>query len=516
MNKLKYFFINGSLLTIVTLFLRTVSVAFNVYISNKIGAVAMGLFGLISTVYNFGITLATSGINLATTRLVSESLGNGENNDKVLKNIVKKSIKYALFFGLLSASVLFIFAEPLGVRTLGDARTVMSLKVLAVTLPFISVSSALSGYFIAVRRVYKNAIVQILGQFIRIYFCIFLFSLFSAEDVESACLAIVIGGAFSEIISFLIQYFLYIFDKNASENDNVKKVDQKGIIGKILKITLPVAFSSYVRSGLVTLEHLLIPWGLKKSGSTQENSLAAYGTVHSMVFPLVLFPSAISSSFAGLLIPEMAESNAGEDVKRIKRIAQKVFKTILIFSIGTAGLLMCFSYELGETFYPRTDAAKYILMVAPLVPVMYLDTSVDAMLKGLGKQTYTMLINVIDAALSVFLVIILLPKFGITGFIITVYFTEIINATLSVTYLLNVCEIKVKIFEWIAKPLFSIIVATSVIRYIFSGFSIVATNKTQAILHIFIGAFFYLIVLFSTKAIKAEEIKSIIENVKKR
>ena len=35
MNRLKYFFVNGMLLTAVTLFLRTVVVAFNVYISNK-------------------------------------------------------------------------------------------------------------------------------------------------------------------------------------------------------------------------------------------------------------------------------------------------------------------------------------------------------------------------------------------------------------------------------------------------------------------------------------------------
>lgn len=34
----------------------------------------MGVFGLIMSVYLFGITLATSGINLAVTRVISEEL----------------------------------------------------------------------------------------------------------------------------------------------------------------------------------------------------------------------------------------------------------------------------------------------------------------------------------------------------------------------------------------------------------------------------------------------------------
>ena len=64
MDRVKRFFINGLLMTAVTLAIRYVSVSFNIYITNRIGAVAMGLFTLISSVYGFALTLATSGISL--------------------------------------------------------------------------------------------------------------------------------------------------------------------------------------------------------------------------------------------------------------------------------------------------------------------------------------------------------------------------------------------------------------------------------------------------------------------
>ena len=156
MNRLRRFMINGILMAIVTIAMRSVAVAFNVYISNKIGAVAMGLFTLISTVYGFGITFATSGINLATTRLLAQAMGDTsadgtssvpEDRQSKVSCILGRCIAYSLFFGAAATVILWFSAEPIGIRILGDERTVASLKVLSVTFIPIAVSSVLCGYF---------------------------------------------------------------------------------------------------------------------------------------------------------------------------------------------------------------------------------------------------------------------------------------------------------------------------------------------------------------------------------
>jgi len=501
MNRFKKFVINGLLVTVVSLIIRSVSVSFNVYISNQIGAVAMGLFTLISTVYGFGITVATSGVGLATTKMVAEALGKeSQNSDHPRKSptircIMQKCVLYALCFSIGAGIVLFLFAPFIGTRLLSDERTVLPLRILALTLPPIALSTVFNGYFTAVRRVYKNAIVQIIGQASKIYACILLISFFNAKDVESACLSIVLGGAIAEFLSFLIQYLLYLIEKNVTDKTEIEKGERKATQNQLLKIALPVAFSTYVRSGLITLEHMLIPWGLERSGSTRDLSLAAYGIVHSMVFPLILFPSALSGSFAGLLVPEIAESYAQGDTERINRIIGKVFRSVLIFAIGTAGIMMCFSYELSHAVYPDANAGKYILMIAPLIPVMYLDTSVDALLKGMGEQFYCMIVNIIDTLLSVILVWILLPRFGIVGYILTVYFTEIINATLSITRLLQVSGVRARVFLWVVKPLISIVLSTTVIRYVLSQWIGPISSVGSLIMQITIAGMIYLLLL---------------------
>lgn len=515
MNRFKKFVFDGLLLSVVSLIMRGVGVSFNVYISNTIGAEAMGLFTLIFTVYGFAITFATSGINLGATRLVSEALGELSSVGIHFKNgktpsvraVMRQCVSYSLFFGIFAGAVLFLFAPTISIRILKDTRCISSLRLLSVTLPAIALSSALSGYFTAVRRIYKNALSQIAEQFIKIFACVALLSFLFSSDVESACLCIVAGGVIAELLSFIIQWLMYLFEREDSSAKNSYVPSKKTIKSKLLGISLPIAFSAYLRSGLVTIEHILIPWGLERSGAARNISLAAYGTVHSMVFPIIFFPSSVLASFAGLLVPELSRSLAEKKDFHIKRIVSNVFETALIFSIGVAGIMIFFSYELGNMIYPASDVGKYIKMIAPLIPVMYLDTAIDAMLKGLGEQVYSMGVNIVDSVLSVILVIILLPLLGINGYIITVYFTEIINATLSITRLLNVTDIKPYVFTRVFKPLTSIIISCFVVNFMSHlPFNDYLPSMLSSIVNISVTAAIYILILILFGTLKLKKI----------
>ena len=82
----KRFFMSALLLAFSALVMRSISLSFGAYVSRTAGAEAMGVFSLIMSVFSFALTLATSGINLAVTRMVSEALGNG-NHGLARKNM---------------------------------------------------------------------------------------------------------------------------------------------------------------------------------------------------------------------------------------------------------------------------------------------------------------------------------------------------------------------------------------------------------------------------------------------
>ena len=92
MKIIKTFILNGLILTLTSLILRCIGMFFNSYISQKIGAEAIGLYGLIMSVYGFGITIALSGINLATTKIIAEEIAIG--NIGNIKKVVQKCFNF--------------------------------------------------------------------------------------------------------------------------------------------------------------------------------------------------------------------------------------------------------------------------------------------------------------------------------------------------------------------------------------------------------------------------------------
>lgn len=477
-------------MTSVALLMRTIGVSFNVYVSGRIGAEAMGLYTLLGSVYSFALTFACSGINLTSTRMVADALGEG--SPAKLRRSMTRCIIYAASFGICASLLLFSLAEPLGVKILKDARTVRSLRLLSLTLPLISISSSLNGYFAAVRRVYKNASLQIFEQLIRIAACVALLECLIGGDMESSCVALVLGGALAETLSFFGSLLLYVVDLKKHVPCKKYLPPKAEISKKMLSIALPLAFSAYFRSALLTIEHILIPAGIEKSGAKRSQSLIAYGTLQSMVMPIILLPSSLIQSFAGLLIPELAELKIQKNSLEIKYIASRVFHLAIVFSVGTAGVMGLLSWELGDVIYSGTKAGEYIRALSPLIPIMYLDTTVDAMLKGLGEQLYSMRVNIADSLCSVFLVWILVPKMGINGYVTTIIISELFNASMSVCRLLKVSGMKIRVFKWVIKPILCVVAATCLSNLLFRALSFTANAKLRLFIHITVCAAIYI------------------------
>jgi stage V sporulation protein B len=506
MKKLHRFLLNALLLSAVAFFMKTVSVVFQVYIANRVGAEALGLYGLFSGIYGFAVTFATSGVHLAATRMTAEALGHHEQQPFDVRRSMRRCLLYGFCFGSVASIGLYLLTPILATALLDEPRVISSLRILSFALLPIALSSAMNGYFTACRRVYKNAITQVFEQMVRISVTVWLLStLLHNQDPAHACIMLVLGSTVSEIASFSLSALFYLLDRKRYPNGH-SGTDGHELTKKLCGIAIPVALSSYIRSGLVTLEHALIPKGLRKSGSSRTEALESYGILNSMVFPIIFFPTAIIGSFAGLLVPELAECRERGNRREIAYIAERVYSLALWFSIGISAILCCFAEELGTVIYDNLQAAKYIRLIAPLIPIMYIDTTTDAMLKGLGEQVYTMVINIADALISVILVWLLLPRMGIEGYILTIYIAEIFNAVCSIVRLLNASEMKVRVVKWVFKPLLCAVGATTIVYLLTRVSPITLSDPTGKLcLHIALSTLIYLLLLCGIHAIESEE-----------
>lgn len=431
MKKIKVFILNSLILLASSIILQIIGLFFNVYISNKIGSEAVGVFSLVMSVYLFGITLATSGINIASTRVISEELAC--NNEAGVKLATKKCVVISLITGILASLIFFIFCDFIVTKCLHNRVSHNVIYALCIALPFISMSSAINGYYVAVRRAYKNAMAKFFEEFVKILATAMLLNIFMPSSLDFMCLSLIIGDVISEVLSLLFLYVLLQKDRNYSKSFRFLG---NSYTPRILRISLPVAFTSYIKSGLSTLKQIIIPISLEKSGLGCSLSLSNYGIVNGMAMPVIMFPSVFINCFANLLVPEFARYYVKKDSKRIKQMSTFILVSTLMFSIFICAVIFFLAEPICEALYKQSDISQHVKILCFLIPCIYLDLVIDNILKGLDAQVSVVFINIADCLITISFIYFVVPSLGFLGYILSIFVSEIFNVIISLARLL--------------------------------------------------------------------------------
>lgn len=419
------------LLTLANLAMRGVAMLFQVYLTGQVGAAGVGLLQLIMTVHSFAVTVGTSGIRVAAMYLSAQEYG--------LRRFggVRQAMVWCIGAGLaLSALVgaaMALGAETLAVHWVQDLRAAASLRLLGLTLPLTCLSTILAGYFTACGQVRRLVAVEIADRVATVGLTMWLLRRGVAGDLAHACVSIVGGGALASLGSVAV--LLWMLCRDLRQYGPADKSLSMG--RRLLRLCVPLALNDYLRAGLGTLEQFLIPRGLSRSSGSQEAALAAYGTIHGMVFPVLMFPSTVLYSVADLLVPELARCQAEKNQPRLVRLTGTCLRMGMLYAGAVAGLMYVLARPLGLLLYKSPEAGQYLKLFAPLVLMLYMDCIVDGMHKGLGQQVYCVRVNTLTSLMDVVLLFFLLPKYGIGGYFFSFVLTHAVNFYLSIRKLLQ-------------------------------------------------------------------------------
>lgn len=452
LRKTKIFFINGIILTLTSLVMKSIGMVFSLYVSNKIGSEAIGIFSLVMSVYMFLVVIATSGLSIACTCIVSEQFAK-ENFLDGLK-AVKSCILFGLLLGIGTSFIVLIFANAISKIWLKSMISSIPLYIISIGLPFISISSVINGYFSAVRKGYKSAVSQIFELIIKIIVTVILLASSSTPNVESICIYLILANVISEICSCILMIILYRKDISIYTS---RKITQITFKKRIFKIAFPVSITSYIRSGLSTLKQFIIPNRLLLYGLSYSMALSEYGKISGMTMAVLTFPNVFITSFSNLLIPEFSSLAAQKYKKRILEVCKKVFIATSLFSIALVIIFYVFSDKISLMIFKNLECATYIKFLSPVILFIYTDNILDNMLKGLNKQVNVMVCNIIDLILTIGILYFTLPILGLTGYLLAIMISEIFNFCVSYFHLYKATNFKIPLSLTFCYVLFALI-----------------------------------------------------------
>lgn len=495
---------NAVILTVTSFILRTFGMVVRLYVSNKIGAEGMGLYQLIISIYVLASTFVTAGVRTTIIRLVTDAIARRESNGNIRKIMIKATI-ISLIVSVFAIFLFYFLAEPISIYFLKDERCILSIKILVLVLPFLAVESCCKGYFLAKRRVIFNSLAQLFEQFVRIVFLFIFLEVWGKESLESVCMLIILSDMISEAASCMFVYLKY-----RKETKNFNPKGHNGFkLSEFFDISFPVALDKYITSILKTIENILIPNMLTIYTMSRELSLSQFGYLKGMALPLIFFPASFLTAISTLLIPEASEAKVLKQTGKITKLVERIIQFTLGAGIIIAMIFFVYSKEIGNVFYKTDEIAFYIKWLAPIIPFMYLESAISGMMQGLNQQRKALKYNVIDSVLRISLILLVLPKYGISGFLLIMYISNITTSMLNLIRLLKVSKTKFNFNFWLLKPVLasfaSIVFEEIVFKYI-----TVANVILNIVLRISAIAFSYILLLFLFGIIEKEHIEKVL------
>lgn len=463
------------MLTGVNLLLRFAGTAFQVWLSGQIGAAGIGLLQLILSVNLLALTLGTAGGRTTAMYLTAEALGQKRPGDA--DRLLSGCFVYSIVCSGAVSITLFLHAPKLAQEWIGTADALPALRTWASFLPVVTLSGVMTGYFTAANRIGTLAAVEVAEQLFVIAATAAILTALPIGDRAEACRAVVLGSCLGAVLTLACLMFLYT--RCAGKTDSSIPV-----AGRVLRCALPLAVADDLKAGVSALENLMVPRRLALFSGTVD-PLAAFGRISGMVFPVLMFPAAILSSLAEVLIPELARCAATGSRRRIRYLVRRNLRVTLLYGLICGGVMFLLAEQLCGWLYPNQPIVSLMRRFAMLVPMLYCDLIADGMTKGLGQQAACARYSVISNICDIALMYVLLPRFGIDGYFISFTLTHALNFCLSLRKVLQIGNVALSgYFAWLA-PLTAIFAAFG--ASCFSG----PLRRITAFVGLFFGLCFY-------------------------
>lgn len=414
--------ITGTLILTITGFVsRFIGFFYRIFLSRLFGAEGMGIYQLISPVLALSFSITVAGMQTAISKYVA--------GETITKDY--RSSALHLFTGfVLSMAVsalctvgIYCFADEIAVSFLLEPRTAPLLRIIALSIPMATVHSCINGYFYGIRKTSVPAICQLSEQIIRVgsvyiiyYFCL---KHNMTPTISFAVVGLVIGESASMLVSLIAvrAHFYHVLPKGYGPLLSVNVSNFGEASKRLLALAVPLSLNRVIINFLQSIEAIYIPNRLMSYGYDNATSLSVYGVLTGMALPLIFFPGAITNSICVLLLPIVSEADAADNRGTIRKAINKSISYGFGLGILFTALFLLFGKFLGNLLYQSSLAGNFILVLSFLCPLMYIASTLNSILNGLGKTGLTFVYSMISLLVRLAFVFFAIPVFGIHGYL---------------------------------------------------------------------------------------------------
>ncbi len=347
-EKKQNFMLGAAILTVSTLLVKILGLLFSIPLANLISTQGMSYFYTAYDIFTVFLMLSTAGLPIAVSRMVGTAYSQGRKKeaDRVF------FVAFWLFFsiGLLGCLAMFFGADWFASHVMSVPGAAPAIMALAPTMFFISVMSALRGYFQGRSNMVPTAVSQTVEAVTKVIIGVGLamYILRQYKSDEWAAVGAITGVSVS---AFLGTLYLTLYkarqrrlDRQEADQGDPASASHKELLVTLLKFAIPITVGSCFLSLLDMADSAILMNRLQSSAGFSQAAAEDMKGLLGHARKFFDLPGAFVVPISTSLLPVLSGAVASEDRRSVDHITSISLRVTLLISIP-ASVGMCLFAE---------------------------------------------------------------------------------------------------------------------------------------------------------------------------
>lgn len=510
-------FVKGALiLAVSSLLVKFIGAVFRIPLTNLVGEYSMGLYSTAYRYYSILLTVATAGIPIAISKMISESRALGRGVET--RNIFRNALCLCFAIGLAGTVLLFVFADKLAYAT-NDINAAASIKALSPAVLFMAITAAFRGYFQGHKNMVPTGISQIIEALSRLLFGLALAWLLLKNGFEAKYIAAgtISGITAGTVLTVLLMLSIYAFGKKKRALPGGGQESRKNseILSALLKIAIPVTLGSLVMNVTSMIDMFLITNRLAVLGYDSEMTTSLYGIYESFALPIFNMIPSIIISLNTSVTPAISAAYAVRDMAALHKTLLSALRIVIIFTLPAAVGITVLAKPILSVLYTSEfgiGVAAPVLAILGIASFFLCASSLTSTaMQALGYAGIPLVTMLIGAGVKVVLnyFLIAVPGIELMGAAIGTVVCYIVIMVLNMIFLARIVGFKPPLIATYLRPLISSGVMGIAVFFVYKIASERVGNTISTLTSIAVGVVVYMVMLFVIGGITKDDVLSL-------
>lgn len=343
--------------------MKILGAIYKIPLGNILGDEGYALFLAAYNIYNVFLTLATAGLPVALSRMISEA--HTQNRPKLIKRTFNVSLITFLVLGIISTLVMFLFPTELA-NMLHNVDAAQSIWALSPAVLLVCLTSSYRGYCQGMGNMTPTTVGQVFEVLAKVIvglvLAIVLANMGHGRPVCSAgaIFGVTVGAGVALIYMYYYKRRYYKVEAVADEGE----VDSAGkILKRLLIIGIPITIGSSVLSVINLVDTQQIMARLQNAaGFSYEEAKTLFG-VYGQAQTLYNVPAAFITPFTISVVPAIAAYMVQKKYSDACQVAESTMRISTVVALPMGVGLAVLAYPIMHVLYPNSHEAGSQLLV---------------------------------------------------------------------------------------------------------------------------------------------------------